>query len=235
MPKKGYKQTIEHRLQYNRKGKNNPNYGKHPVMTNEWKEKIRLGHLGEKAYNYIDGRSNKDYFCENCKCIVTKSSGVYGSGFCGSCIKKIHWKNKEFKEKMSNIIRDRQVEKLSSEEAMTSWLRIMRAGLKIKPNKPETFLIELLKNLGLTNYKYVGDGSFWIERFNPDFIHDDGQKKIIEFFGQYWHSRPDYNERDKRRLKTYKKYGYKTLIISEKHLTDLDKLTLKLKSFNESV
>ena len=37
-------------------------------------------------------------------------------------------------------------------------------------------------------FKYTGDGSFWIDKLNPDFIECNGKKTCIEIFGDYWHS-----------------------------------------------
>lgn len=92
-------------------------------------------------------------------------------------------------------------------------------------NKYEETLENLLNKIGLNEYKYVGDGKFTIERYNPDFINCNGKKKIIEFFGDYWHNRKERIAIDKRKLRTYRKYGYDCLVIwghnlSDKNLTD---------------
>ena len=115
-----------------------------------------------------------------------------------------------------------------------SWHKRHKQIIKTKqPNKPEIVLTELLNNFLSNEYKYVGDGKVIIGGFNPDFININGQKKIIEMFGDYWHNRTDTITRDKIRLKTYKEYGYKTLIIWEHELkNNLKKLILKLKEFN---
>ena len=57
-------------------------------------------------------------------------------------------------------------------------------------------------------------------------------KKIIELYGDYWHNTKDGIKRNKRRLRVYKKYGYKTLIIWEHELKDLSKLICKIEEFN---
>lgn len=76
-----------------------------------------------------------------------------------------------------------------------------------KINKTEKILEDFLKDY---NYKFVGDGKFWIgyPPRNPDFINIK-EKKIIEFFGNFWHKKEDENNR----IKHYKKYGWKTYII----------------------
>lgn len=98
------------------------------------------------------------------------------------------------------------------------------------PNKLETIIDKLLNTLLPNKYKFVGDGTVIFDGLNPDFINIKA-KKIIEFYGDYWHNQESYKIRDKRRLKTYKKYGYKTLIIWEHELKDLDKLNTKILNF----
>ena len=48
-------------------------------------------------------------------------------------------------------------------------------------------VIELLKNNNL-EYDFVGDGKIMIGTKNPDFINIK-IKKIIEVFGDYWHTK----------------------------------------------
>lgn len=96
--------------------------------------------------------------------------------------------------------------------------RLNRKG--IRPTKPEKLLIEIINKNNLL-FTYVGNGKWWLRgitrNFNPDFINKE-RKLIIELFGSYWHNREDMKKRDKERLETYSKYGYKTLIIWEHEL-----------------
>jgi G:T-mismatch repair DNA endonuclease (very short patch repair protein) len=109
-------------------------------------------------------------------------------------------------------------------------IKAQRKGMQIYPNKPEKVVNKLLSKIS-KDYKYVGDGSFIISGFNPDFMNINGQKKIIELFGTYWHKKQEVIKRDIRRIKTYKKYGYKTLIVWEHELKNIDKLIKKLERF----
>ena len=99
-------------------------------------------------------------------------------------------------------------------------------NFKNLPNKPEKVLINLLNTILPNEYKYIGNCKLWIEDFNPDFINCNGQKKIIELFGDYWHRNTQ--ERDKNRLETYAKYGYNTLVIWEHELKDLHNVRNKI-------
>ncbi len=113
-------------------------------------------------------------------------------------------------------------------------IKAMFRGLNLKPNKPEKKLISLLNEILPNEYEFVGDGKVILDGFNPDFINCNGQKKIIELYGDYWHNLPSWKERDKRRLIAYRKLGYKTLIIWEHELKDLDKLQNKILEFNNA-
>jgi len=93
---------------------------------------------------------------------------------------------------------------------------------KKSPNKVEGLLLRFVKKLG---FKYVGNGKLWIERFNPDFVHKT-KKIIIELFGIYWHQN---DEKDKERLRAYRRAGYKTLVIWDvKLLANSDKQVMRV-------
>lgn len=106
-----------------------------------------------------------------------------------------------------------------------------------KPNKPEKFLTKLLQKLFPNQWKYVGDFKFWIDGANPDFININGQKKIIELFGNYWHSEEVTNTPVKlhmqKRRDHFAKYGFQTLIIWERELDNKSKLEKRLFQFNQ--
>lgn len=175
--------------------------------------KKSYGHPGKKHHNYKDGRTLKKYFCKCGKKIIYQTA-IYGKGKCRDCDDKYHsllfkalWKNKIFRNKT---------------------IKSQRLGLN-KKNKKEIILESLLRK----KYKFVGNGSLVIDGFNPDFISCNGQKKIIELYGDYWHSRPEVIERDKRRLEAYEKAGYKTLIIKENELNNVNNLKMKIYLFNK--
>ena len=72
-------------------------------------------------------------------------------------------------------------------------------------------------------YKYVGNGKFWIEGRNPDFIESNGKKVVVEVFGRYWHSalysrKIPYRLTQEGTLKHYKKYGFKCIILWDNEL-----------------
>ena len=100
------------------------------------------------------------------------------------------------------------------------------------PTKPERRLRNRLSHLFPDEYKYVGDGDTFIGGKCPDFININGQKKIIEMFGDYWHGeertkRTKYHE-EQRRIRHFIKYGFRTLIVWQRELKDIRQLKKKL-------
>lgn len=78
-------------------------------------------------------------------------------------------------------------------------------------------------------WKFTGDFSFMINGKNPDFTNINGQKKLIELFGDYWHK--DDNPQD--RIDVFKPFGWDTLIIWERELKDIKQLKRKIFDFCE--
>lgn len=96
-----------------------------------------------------------------------------------------------------------------------------------KPTKPESLLIELLRE-GNLPFRYVGNGEIWLGNRNPDFINVNGKKQVIEIFGTYWHPLFD----GAQRIEHYKQYGFSSLIIWQDELKNLDKVTKKIAKFS---
>lgn len=112
-------------------------------------------------------------------------------------------------------------------EDMMYWKNLQKS-LNIKPNKPETKLGEILKEIFPNEYKYVGDFSFILGGKNPDFMNVNGRKKLVELYGTYWHRDDDPQER----IDFFKQFGFDTLVVWENELKDTGKLKTKLKEFH---
>jgi len=130
---------------------------------------------------------------------------------------KSAWKDK----KLIEGARERGLQNFKDPEFIEKFLK----GCNTKPNNHEQFLINFLSNF-TNGFEYVGNFKVWIGGKNPDFI-DKENKKIIEYFGRYWHSDNDEN----KRIFHFKKYGYKTLVIWEEELKDLVLLKQKIFQF----
>lgn len=109
-------------------------------------------------------------------------------------------------------------------------IRKMFKATNTKPNKCEKKLNEVLQRLLPDEYKYVGGGQFILSGKCPDFININGKKKIIEFFGNYWHQ----NESGEERKGFFKEFGFETLIIWQNELKNMDMLSKKIIDFNRT-
>jgi len=109
-------------------------------------------------------------------------------------------------------------------------LAIKSGKYNIKPTKPEIILNKCLQYLFPGEYKYTGDFQVWIGGKNPDFMNVNGQKKLIEMFGDYWHEGED----ETKRINHFKEFGFNTLIIWESELRNLVLVNNKLKQFHSN-
>lgn len=107
------------------------------------------------------------------------------------------------------------------------YTKMMGTAWRVKPNKPETFLLNLLNELYPGEWKYTGDFSFVINGKSPDFVNCNGKKLCIELFGNYWHR----NDNPDDRAKVFEPFGYKILVIWEHELKDIEQLKEKLEGF----
>lgn len=108
-------------------------------------------------------------------------------------------------------------------------LKKMMKAKKLKISKNEIILNSIIKKNNLP-FNYVGNGKIWIEGFNPDFLSKN-PKHIIELYGNRHLYEKKSQIRDKRRLKAYSKFGYKTLIIKNSELNNKNKVLNKIKEF----
>lgn len=102
-----------------------------------------------------------------------------------------------------------------SEKEKRKWLETNRRS----PNLCEISLLNLLIETLPNEYEFVGDGKVWINHKNPDFMNINGQKKLIEMFGDYWHGEESTGlptaVHECERKEIFKEAGYETLIIWE--------------------
>ena len=145
-------------------------------------------------------------------------------------------KNPSKRESVRSQISDTVKTLWQDDDYKEKQIYLIRKGLSDSPNKAEQKLHSILEKLFPGEYRFVGDGEVIIAGKNPDFININGQKKIIELFGDYWHSeevvgRPA-EEEEKQRIEIFQQYGYKTLIVWEKELKNKRDLKKKLLAYN---
>lgn len=203
-------------------GKNHPFYGKH--HTEEAKSKM------SKAKS---GKNNPLYGKHLTRATRKKMSRAHiGKYHTEVTIKKISkaksgkYLSKEHKKRLSKIA----IKRWRTKEYQSR----IREARSLKPNKVEQKLYNLLKELTFRDYKYVGDLQFFLGGKNPDFMNVNGQKKLIELYGKYWHDPKKFPKRQtpKQRIEYFKKYGFDTLVIEESELKNLEEVTNKVLLFN---
>lgn len=89
-----------------------------------------------------------------------------------------------------------------------------------RPTTPEKVVIEMLKEILPNQYQYVGSGhETVINGCNPDFININGQKKVIEVFGDWYHGErktgKTHEQEEVDKINTYRAFGFDCLIIWE--------------------
>jgi len=179
------------------------------------KSEARKGKFGKNTPGYKDGRCSKKYYCK-CGNEITYKTFWEGKKQCYNCFAQKKW----------GIDKEKTVKQILD-------------GLLTKPNKPEKLLNKLLQEILANEYKINVRGDIMILGGKvPDFVNINGQKKIIELYGDYWHSDKIikksgcYEDTEKGRIKYFKKYGYKTLIVWEHELKNLNKVKKRILKFN---
>lgn len=126
-----------------------------------------------------------------------------------------------------------------------AYARKMAIAWQEKPSGAELPLIDCLDP---SEWRYVGDRSFSLERQSPDFMNVNGKKLLIEMNGCKWHcckqcgfggvglpngmTPEDVRLDDAKKLEIFSRYGFKTLVIWEHELKDLPALLERINSFS---
>lgn len=92
-----------------------------------------------------------------------------------------------------------------------------------RPTGPEREIINVCDRNDFP-FRYVGDGKIIINGHNPDFIHKNNRKLIIEVFGDYWHSEErtgnTREKEEKERKEIFSEKGYRTLILWQNEINN---------------
>ncbi|MCJ7632144.1 hypothetical protein MUP77_07085 [Candidatus Bathyarchaeota archaeon] len=117
------------------------------------------------------------------------------------------------------------------------YVKKVMGKLHSRPSRPEKKVIDIVKNENFP-LKYVGDGSLVIGGLNPDFIHTEGKKKVVEVFGRVFHDPQvaifgsvNWKRQYFGRMSCYSQLGYDCLILWDDELRKLDHVVEKLRDF----
>lgn len=108
------------------------------------------------------------------------------------------------------------------------YVKLMMKKLHVTQNKAESALEKILNDILPYEYKFVGNGGCIIHSKRPDFTNINGQKKLIELYGDYWHR----NDNPQDRIDLFAQYGYDTLVIWERELKDIATLKYNILTFH---
>lgn len=138
--------------------------------------------------------------------------------------------NKKKNKKYWNQPHIKEKRKIESKELFNdpSYVKKWKKGLSAHPNRCETIIFELLENIFPGEYSFTGGFTFWVDMLNPDFVCKE-KRKIIEFFGEYWHKEEDVEIRGN----IFDQNGYDSLFIWESELTDIEQIKNKIIEFHE--
>ena len=237
--KKWRERNKEHIREYNAK-----NWGRwcklNPISPEHFKEphycQICGKYLGDKPLSY---RSRH-------KCCRSCARGGRPLHLCPRCGKGISWQSHHCRQCYNKIykpyIRTPEIREKNRQARQKRWenqelkvaeMRAMARGQVKKPNKPEQKLMALLDKHYPNQWKFTGDGSFWVGKLNPDFISTNGKKLAIDLFGDYWHNRANIpsHKTELGRVMLMNAYGYRVLVVWDYELDDTEAVKSKIDCF----
>lgn len=236
--KKGRKTSDEIKIKISNSLKGIKNGFFNKKHSEETKEKMRKQWENRKLKENYDESLKKRGFKQSKIMKSLWNTGIYSSDEYRKKLSdgiKLVWADKnsvynseEWRSKVSKNTR----EQFKDPEKLKNYIN----ATKQKPNKKELFLGDLIDSIFPNKYKFVGDHKLWINGKNPDFINEDS-KKIIEFFGDYWHSKEitgnDNETEELIRTNFFEENQYKVLIIWEHELLNINNTIEKIIRFGD--
>lgn len=196
MGHRGYNKGLKHPRE---KGKNNPNWKGAliekicPVCGKKFKvfRSKNTVHCSKSCAKKIKNPMH------NCESVIKMLETKKNNGYCVS---------EETGKKISKANKGR---KLTKEHIR----KILQRRI---PSTLEEEFQEIINKYNLP-YKYVGDGKFFVDRFNPDFINTNSEKIAIEVYARYYKKRhtQDIEKWKQERAKIFKEYGWDIIYFDE--------------------
>jgi len=149
---------------------------------------------------------------------------------------------------MVKALQDPEIRKKIGEASLKRWqdkdfrektIRAIMKGSEVKPNKLELVVYSFLNSNFSGEFAINVKGNILIlGGRTPDFVNINGQKKLIEANGTFWHSKRktgrSREQEENQRINYFKKFGWDTLIIWENELKNEEKLVNRIKEFVRS-
>jgi len=135
---------------------------------------------------------------------------------------------KKWREKISKSSKGRVISKRTRERMSISQRKRFENPEEIRkclrrrtPSSLEWKMINIIQKLNLP-YKFIGNGQFFIEKFNPDFIEYNGKKIAIEVFYRRHKEqfRKGLEKWKQERQETFNKYGWKIIFFNETEVNE---------------
>lgn len=106
--------------------------------------------------------------------------------------------NIEFREYLSRMAKERA--------RNPEYIRKIMASRR--PTDIEQIIIGIIEKYNLP-YRYTGDGTFLLGKFNPDFVNTNHAKIAVDIFGDRWHTEDEIAERKA----SFAEYGWELVIL----------------------
>lgn len=212
--------------------KNHENPFKDKKHTPETRRKISVGvRRGTKGKPHPKGMSGKKHTPESRQKMSEARTGRSFSEDHKRNLSEAHSVPRIAKIHSDNMRRLRQDPKFVERSARTGYENFKKVGWLARhgvPNKSEKSLLEILDGIIPSEFVF-NDGLFILDGCIPDFVNVNGQKKLIEFFGSYWHNEDD----EEQRVEKFQKAGWQTLVVwdYELALKNRSDLIRKIKNF----
>lgn len=162
----------------------------------------------------IHSRNWKGGISSNNKCVDCQIGISYAAKRCKSCAAKL-MPHMQLKDK--------------------PWLRtrkVIKKALRRHPISSLELKFQKIIDKYQLPYRYVGNGKFFIERKNPDFININGEKKAIEVYARKHKEKLrniSIDQWQKERQEIFAKYGWKVIFFDEVQLNNEKNVLLALK------
>lgn len=219
---------IERRRKISENAKTNPNYGMKGKHFSE-KSKERMSKSHGNQIPWIKGKRgvfhHSDEYKEKLRVRMTGSNNpFYGKTHTEETKKKLKLFSKGMVSPRKGVkLTPEQIEKVASKlrGRKQSPENIRKRLRRRTPSSLELKMIILIEKHNLP-YRFVGNGSFFIEGLNPDFVNCNGEKIAVEvFYRKHKNLFAGGLENWKfRRLSVFRKYGWDIIFLDETEVNE---------------